>query len=443
MKNFIYLFLFLSSFVYSQGMIVNELSNGSAGNQEYYELVVVGSSLNPTGLVDLGGWIIDDNNGDFEGTVTTGIATGHIRIKPGFLSSVKPGSIIVIYNKAELMLTDDPTDSDGDCVYIIPINNVALDNNNTNPSTTNPNYIPSLYGALQSWIRIGLRNDGDVGQVRKPNGTFYHGFSYGDVISPFPNFPLELGGGSSFNVITGSGTGKNYFFNCGSFTTPSNFSRGVVPTNETPGQPNNNQNRYFINSLRTGTYNYSNLSDINNCGTSSSLVDCSTILPIKISYFNGEKINNEGYIQWSIEDLTELNYIDLEVSSNGYDFNKITTILPEGLFYEYFDNLLYENNYYRLKIVNFDNTFFYSNIIVIENNNQSDIVIYPNPNDGIININTSFKINKITIINYLGVTVFNEINPDNKIILPHIYNGTYFCVLEHDKGVIYQKIVIK
>lgn len=142
MKNFIYLFLFLSSFVYSQGMIVNELSNGSAGNQEYYELVVVGSSLNPTGLVDLGGWIIDDNNGDFEGTVTTGIATGHIRIKPGFLSSVKPGSIIVIYNKAELMLTDDPTDSDGDCVYIIPINNVALDNNNTNPSTTNPNYIP-------------------------------------------------------------------------------------------------------------------------------------------------------------------------------------------------------------------------------------------------------------------------------------------------------------
>jgi len=83
------IFLILFPFLcFGQGLIINEISNGTTGTQEYYELVVIGSSSNPLGNVDLGGWIIDDNNGDFEGFTTTGIATGHIRIKPGFYSSV-------------------------------------------------------------------------------------------------------------------------------------------------------------------------------------------------------------------------------------------------------------------------------------------------------------------------------------------------------------------
>jgi len=205
-------FLLLPIFCFGQGLIVNEISNGDSGTKEYFELVVIGSSTNPTGFVDLGGWIIDDNNGDFEGTSTTGIATGHIRINPGYLSSVKPGSIILIYNSAELSFIDDPNDANNDLVYIIPIDDISLDNNNTNPSTTNSSYNLSVYGALKSWVRIGLRNSGDVGQVRKPDGTFFHGFSYGDVLNPFPTFPIEFGGGNSFNVRTGSGTDRNYNF---------------------------------------------------------------------------------------------------------------------------------------------------------------------------------------------------------------------------------------
>ena len=56
-----------------------------------------------------------------------GIAQGHIRISSTCLSSVKPGSIILIYNSDELSITNDETDSNGDCIYIFPINSSCLE----------------------------------------------------------------------------------------------------------------------------------------------------------------------------------------------------------------------------------------------------------------------------------------------------------------------------
>ncbi|MEP3211417.1 MAG: gliding motility-associated C-terminal domain-containing protein [Maribacter sp.] len=242
------------------GIIVNEASNGPSGNKDWVELLVVGDPLNPTNPVDLTGWFFDDNNGDFEGTSSTGITGGAIVLSSAF-NSVSPGSLIVIYNQSDkdaAIAADDPTDANNDKVYILPGNHVSL-SGCTNPTTTNPNYIPCT-GTTASWSRSTFRGSGDVMQTRKPDGTFFHGFSYGNVGAPFPNFP---NGNTSFNAGSG-GAGSTFIFGCGDWTDSGNISADTA-ANSTPGVTNSSSNANFIENIRLGSLNYTNLADPTNC----------------------------------------------------------------------------------------------------------------------------------------------------------------------------------
>ncbi len=66
MKKVLYFFSLLF-FCYTsncqEGLLINEFSQGSAGDKEYIELVVVGNRTCSKTTVDLRGWIFDDQNG--------------------------------------------------------------------------------------------------------------------------------------------------------------------------------------------------------------------------------------------------------------------------------------------------------------------------------------------------------------------------------------------
>ena len=91
--------------VSGQYLIMNEVSNGPTGNQEYVEFVVVSDSAvydcNATTppCIDIRGWIFDDNSG-YHGS--DGIATGAVRFSQDPLWACVPlGTIIVLYNNAD------------------------------------------------------------------------------------------------------------------------------------------------------------------------------------------------------------------------------------------------------------------------------------------------------------------------------------------------------
>jgi len=114
-------------------LVLNEVSQGPSGNKEFVEFLVVGV---PGTCRDVRGWIFDDNSGRSGrpgrcGTgLSTGISTGHARLAqhPQW-ESIPVGSLIVIYNiddRNTRIPADDPTDSNNDNSYIIPINNTTL-----------------------------------------------------------------------------------------------------------------------------------------------------------------------------------------------------------------------------------------------------------------------------------------------------------------------------
>ena len=141
---FYYCLFFFSTlqplFAYSQTLIMNEVSNGPSGNQEYVEFIVIDTivayncnSLTPP-CIDIRGWIFDDNSG-YHGT--GGIAAGAVRFSFNPLWACVPlGTIILIYNDADAnpnIPANDISLSDGNCTIIAPISNINLfDKNLTN-----------------------------------------------------------------------------------------------------------------------------------------------------------------------------------------------------------------------------------------------------------------------------------------------------------------------
>lgn len=463
LKSLPYLLLMLPVLSFAQGMIVNEISNGTSGSgggaQEYMEFIVIGSNENPNGSVNLSGWIIDDNNGDFEALASgVGIAQGHLRIAPGCLSSVRPGSIILIYNDADRNPhipagANDPNDSNSDCVYILRVSDPCVQACNLRPSTTNSTYSGCTYSTA-AWTFAGLANSGDAAQVRQPDGSFFHGFSYGDVITPAaPLFPVQLGAGSAFS-LSGSGTSSVFLFNSGNFKVASNYSRSASTTNsattfETPGSPNNNANRYFLNALRNGTYNYSNLSALTNIGTASTLDPCQTILSVNLKDFSAEKEGQHVALNWEIErEDSEILTFEIQRSTNAEDFSSIAILASYNNeeYFEYLDRNPQSENYYRIKITEIDGEISYSPIRNVNFEKNAELAIYPNPlrAGSVLNIRLEANIKEVQLYNAIGQVVYSSNSAARAFEIPaYLAAGIYTIVIDLEGSQIIRKLSVE
>lgn len=259
--------LMVSASSAAQGIIVNEASNGPSGAKEFYELMVVGSTASPTGAVDLHDWIIDDNNGDWEGSVTgVGTAPGYARFDAvtdsancSSLSSLSPGDLIVVYNGNDPngnLPADDTTDSNGDGVYVFSAQSSCMKSCSGPPSSSNSGYSSCTTAATPTYASLALRNGGDVAQARNPSAVLYHGFTYGDIATPYPT--------GSFKVGSGSGSSSTFSFSCGSWFEGANFSKSSATT-DTPGAVNDSDNATLRGRIQAGSFNYADLLDPTNC----------------------------------------------------------------------------------------------------------------------------------------------------------------------------------
>ncbi len=245
--------------VHSAGLIVNELSNGTSGSKEFFELIVVGDNGAPLAPVNLDGWIIDDNNGDWSGA---GISSGYLKFNATAcpaLAAVPPGAIIVVYNGTSaatkndaLVAVDDLDDTaPADGVYIIPNTSACIDGYN------NPRYTGAL--GSSNWGKAALRNGGDVGQIRDPAGILFHGFSYGDV-----GDATTPGNGFDINDGNAAGGGQHYSFSCGDWLDNTNFTAAAA-AGDSPGIANDPNNTILISNITTGNFDYLDLVNPANC----------------------------------------------------------------------------------------------------------------------------------------------------------------------------------
>lgn len=189
-------------------------------------------------------------------------------------------------------------------------------------------------------------------------------------------------------------------------------------------------------------------------------------LPIKLRNFTVGKFGNERIsdLRWSSSSEINSDYFDVERSEDGFTFISIGQQDATGNSsteqnYAMLDRSLPNSRgtqdvfYYRLKMVDLDGKYEYSDVrsIRFDNENNIDVVAYPNPTSGklFVNISTpdydetlstnafiydlSGKLVNKSAVSTKGIT---EINLDN------ITNGAYNIIISHN-GTSYQNRIIK
>jgi hypothetical protein len=187
--------------------------------------------------------------------------------------------------------------------------------------------------------------------------------------------------------------------------------------------------------------------------------DCSAAsLPVELLYFTGEAQAEDVLLKWETASENNNSHFEIEHSTDGLEFVEIGSVRGAGTtteqkYYDFLDEApVTGENYYRLRQVDFDGNFEYSNIVVVvfgendENTTDNSIlqvVAFPNPTVNILNVKTEGgNIENIKIINSLGQVVFEQQNLTDKdlhqINVENLPSGTYYLqVNSGEKSILF------
>jgi hypothetical protein len=110
-----------------------------------------------------------------------------------------------------------------------------------------------------------------------------------------------------------------------------------------------------------------------------------SLLPIKLKSFNSTYKNNAVTLNWQSIYENNFDFYQLEKSTDASQFTTIATIKGKSINgnaadYSFTDaSIVKDKQYYRLKMVNKDGSFTYSQVIASSSKSSLEISLYPNP----------------------------------------------------------------
>ena len=135
-------------------------------------------------------------------------------------------------------------------------------------------------------------------------------------------------------------------------------------------------------------------------------------LPIKLLSFSGEKIGLTNLLNWVTATEVNASHFEIQKSVDGVGFDSIGILVAAGESYDPVEYSFEDNkpnstfNYYRLKMIDKDGEYEYSNVIFLENDlNSIDYAFYPNPTKDIVQYQYKGKIDEdlnIELLDHLG-----------------------------------------
>jgi hypothetical protein len=174
-----------------------------------------------------------------------------------------------------------------------------------------------------------------------------------------------------------------------------------------------------------------------------------TPLPIALLDFNANKLNEtQALLSWSTTSEINSSHFEVETSSNGQTWRKIGEVKAHGVSYELTNYQLIQPNpslgvnYYRLNLIDLDGSAEYSKIRSLLFGNVTstlaNVVVFPNPSNGMLNISSSNKTYNYTLTDMHGKTIhsFNNTseNSDFQVDLSSYANGVYFIKANSQNG---------
>lgn len=197
---------------------------------------------------------------------------------------------------------------------------------------------------------------------------------------------LEIHDGSAL-VLSGS---KNYYYN---------MSPYVGADNKEIATANNNYNCGANNKPCVPGYVY---------GPYSLLSSFVNTLPVVLNDFTAALHNNQVQLNWATDQESNSSRFEIERSKDGASWTKIGTVTAQGntsvkTKYAYTDRAPEAGvNYYRLKMVDLDNSFEYSQVKSVRIAFATNVNIYPNPAAKEVHVSVPVATNLVRLMNTAG-----------------------------------------
>lgn len=150
-------------------------------------------------------------------------------------------------------------------------------------------------------------------------------------------------------------------------------------------------------------------------------------LPIILLTFDAKKFGNQVLLTWETSQEVNADKFEVEYSKDGVAFNSFATVRAVGnsstkTNYSTIHCCPIEGvNYYRLKMIDKDASFKYSEIRKVTFEFINAMTIYPNPTSGRTTINVSFSRafkneSTISIYNSAGAKVYGSMIPKGRSV---------------------------
>lgn len=176
-------------------------------------------------------------------------------------------------------------------------------------------------------------------------------------------------------------------------------------------------------------------------------------LPVNFTFFTGVVNNNILRLSWTINSEVNVKNYEIEQSSNGSQFTTIGKVEAQHLqdysFNINIDDIKGRRVYYRIKNVDNNGKFSYSEVFTIHIPTGIKMSVYPNPAIDNINlqINTSENLKVVvTIADFAGKVVLQKngllSNGLINISTSGIANGTYLLQVKTNTNFISSKLII-
>jgi hypothetical protein len=174
-------------------------------------------------------------------------------------------------------------------------------------------------------------------------------------------------------------------------------------------------------------------------------------LPVKLISFKASAEDAHAVLHWQTASEHNSDRFEVELSEDGITYKTIGSIFSAGesslpLSYGFVDPSSNKNHicYYRLKLVDIDGSFSYSQVISLLPD-QLFISIYPNPVNGKLNVESLKPVKQGVLYDQMGKSVL-KIGPGiagkNSYDLSEFKPGIYFLLLEVEGQSITQRIEI-
>lgn len=225
--------------------------------------------------------------------------------------------------------------------------------------------------------------------------------------SPFTarSHSTDLGNNINWNIAPYNGAAPIYGLGPDTAVFAVNFPI-VLYTNGFFGAPgsqytwNNGSTADTLLVTGPGTYSVT-VSFPDGCSISDQIIVTeATILPVTLVSFTGKQAGCQSQLDWKVADAINFSRFEIEKSNNGSAYSKVADIPYTGAYtYNWTDPAAdIQTNYYRLKMVDIDGIYTYSNTISIKNNcKEQTIKVYPTVTDKSVQVTLPAGYERATI----------------------------------------------